>query len=86
MRMLAVRRLAQVAVGRPIVSRLFPAQSRATIQSPVFGRKRGIFFSSSQAEQVTEAAEENMSTENGTKPVSAEEVELLRKQLETLQV
>jgi hypothetical protein len=85
MRMLALRRVAQV-VGQPLVlSRIVPSSARV-LQSPIRGliqgRRRAIALASSQAT----TTEETMSTENGHPAVSAEEVESLRKQLETLQV
>ena len=79
MRVQLLRRLAQVSVGQRAVQRLFPAPSRPL--ASILGR-RGIIAASAEVQQL---AEDKMASANGSS-VSAEEVEALRKQLETLQV
>lgn len=91
MRVLALRRLAQLTVGQQLgVSRLLSLPAR----QGVFGglragqqaRRRALNVSASQASQAVAATEDKMATENGSTPVTAEEVEALRQQLEALQV
>lgn len=91
MRVLALRRLAQLTVGQQLgVLRLLSLPAR----QGVFGglragqqaRRRALSVSASQASQAVAATEDKMATENGSTPVTAEEVEALRQQLEALQV
>lgn len=91
--MLALRRVAQLTVRQPLVwTRLVPASSRALhfgVRGPTQARRRATTLAAAQASQQAAAVEDKMaSAENGQPAVSvsAEEVESLRKQLETLQV